>query len=606
MPRKERLRVYLDHLIQRDSFLYRRSQQTTEEPAQQRDHLTISTLYGETSVRPYLRKPDFQRSTWAWSPEDCVSLLESVFTEQVVPSVIMWLSPDNLQYVLDGGHRISVLLAWMHDDWGDRVQADHFADEELASETRKAARRVRELLREKGIASFDEHVAASRRNDEAFQNHKDPTEVLSPAELERAKLVRRWKSTNMGFPILWVKGDHETAEKSFLKINKSGRRLSEWETRFVENRASSFARTIMSVAVPHQAERCWPAQSGAKRSRDSDLVDAAARIVEQAGELHELLFRPVYRTPIRDPRLPLMGAPASQPELKPAWVSEFLTITEGSSGSRAQTEKLLRRGVNDPPTRIIASGDRILRNAIKSVAHVHGPSPRSLSLAPMVYYYNPQGVYVRSLFYGMLFWLNTGDEAAILDRKITFSVFRRAFEQVLLERKSLIVARTTRRIGSGTEVTQQTARYFNGLLNLLVSTGGESSSVEFNEEHEVLLETLGRKPTKGRSRPSRHQRTFRGTQRAGVEVREFLNSFQNCQICGGRYYPGQFTQIDHINPFADGGETTLNNGRSTHPFCNNNRKKIEGVLKNKAAVRLPQFDEPGTTERVQQLSFLSF
>jgi len=607
MPKKEKLRVYLDHLIQRDSFLYRRVQQDAEEPAQQRDHLTISSLYGEDSVKQYLRKPDFQRSTWAWSPEDCVSLLDSVLNEQVVPSVIMWLSPDNLQYVLDGGHRISVLLAWMSDDWGDRVQADRFADSELVSETRKAARRVRELLIDRSIGSFEDHQLAARKFDNAFRAHSDPNEELSPVELARAKLVRRWKAVNMGFPILWVKGDHETAEKSFLKINKSGRRLSDWETKFVENRSSAFARAIMSVAIPHQAERCWPAQiQGGVRRRDPDIAGIAQQVVEKAAALHDLLFKPPFRTPVSDPRLPLMGAPFSQPELKPAWISELLTITEGSSGSRAQTEKLLRRGLNDPPARIVTGGLRIIKTALDAVGHLHGPSPRSLALAPLVYYYNAQGVYVRSLLYGMLFWLNSGNDEEKLQRKLTFAVYRKYFEHLLLEKKSLIVARTTRRIGSGTEVTQQTARYYNGLLSLLMAHAGEVSTDEFSHGHEELLETLGANDEKSKRALARHQRTFRGGQRTGVEVREFLASLQHCEICGGRFYPGQFTQIDHVQEYSAGGFTTSDNGRSTHPFCNNNRRRIQALQRTQEKVTLPKFEDPTKRERSQQLSFLSF
>ncbi len=99
---KEDLKVYLDHLIKRENLRY--------------------DLFGEhTSSRAtLLRKPDFQRTTWSWTAEDCVSLLESIVNEQVIPSIIMWSSPENgYDYVLDGGHRISVVLAWLNDNWGE-------------------------------------------------------------------------------------------------------------------------------------------------------------------------------------------------------------------------------------------------------------------------------------------------------------------------------------------------------------------------------------------------------------------------------------------------------------------------------------------------------
>jgi len=224
----------------------------------------------------------------------------------------------------------------------------------------------------------------------------------------------------------------------------------------------------------------------------------------------------------------------------------------------------------------------------------------------MVYYYNAQGVYVRSLLYGMLFWLNSGTEDERLQRKLTFSVYRRFFEHQLVERKSLIVARTTRRIGSGTEVTQQTARYFNGLLDLLLTHAGDVSTEDFNLGHDILLETLGSTQEKAKHSAVRQQRAFRGRQRTGVEVREFLASLQHCSICGGRFYPGQYMQIDHVQEFSAGGSTTADNGRSTHPFCNNNRRRIEVLQRAQEKITLPVFEDPTKRERSQQLSFLSF
>jgi hypothetical protein len=141
---KPNLKVYLDRHIKRDNLLYRRTSEHVEDTLEQTKHLTIKDLYGEKSKARLLRKPDFQRATWAWSPEECVELLESVLNEQVVPSVIMWLSPDNFQYVLDGGHRISVLLAWIRNNWGDTLPSEEYKDPNLEHNSKLAAQRVRE------------------------------------------------------------------------------------------------------------------------------------------------------------------------------------------------------------------------------------------------------------------------------------------------------------------------------------------------------------------------------------------------------------------------------------------------------------------------------
>src|SRR4028118_706200 len=119
MGSKRKLYVFLDHHIRREAFLYRRdtnAQAYTKKPEEWMKH---TDLIGDNPLP--LRKPDFQRSTYYWTPVECVDLLECLLNEQVVPSVILWLSSDGYQYVLDGAHRISVLLAWLKDDWGDSI-----------------------------------------------------------------------------------------------------------------------------------------------------------------------------------------------------------------------------------------------------------------------------------------------------------------------------------------------------------------------------------------------------------------------------------------------------------------------------------------------------
>ena len=97
----EQLTVYLDHLMRRESLRYKRS----EHMHQYDDQYTFPTLRmcdltGEHlgSMERLIRKPDFQRATCAWTPDDCVLLLESIIKGQVVPSIIMWYSSESGRY----------------------------------------------------------------------------------------------------------------------------------------------------------------------------------------------------------------------------------------------------------------------------------------------------------------------------------------------------------------------------------------------------------------------------------------------------------------------------------------------------------------------------
>lgn len=571
------------------------------------DRLKIEHLTEDDSSRAYLlRKPDFQRATSAWSPSECVELLESFLLGQVVPSVILWLSPESHWYVLDGGHRISVVIAWIRDSWGNRRDPSEYKDDRLYDRSVQAAKEVRKLLERAGIRPYREYRDADRRWRTIQAAGRNPDNEMSETELLYAKLVRDWKSTKIGFPILWVEGTYEVAERSFLKINKSGRQLSPWETTLVEYRQSSFARAVMSIARVGTKEYCWPIDDPQIRS-DRESQRYVAEILDAVQELHNLLFLPTYETPINRPDQPILATPYTRPELQPAYLSELLTITEGHRGQKPETKRLLERDARQSVPIMLATGHKMLRNARNVLHNIAGNTPTSMSLAPLVYFYNNAGTYVRSLLYGMIYWLNSGSEEDITTRKLAFTIYRGAFEQVLLTQKDRIIQRITRRIGSGPEVTYPTALYFDGLLRLLITHGGVVTSEPFQDEHEGLIETLSLdKDTTPPGETVSPSRNYRGTIRNSIHIDGFLKMLPTCEICGGRYYPRSGTQIDHRQPHSQGGPTSPSNGRETHPFCNHRRATIEAIQRREIQITLPSFDDPRQRPKAEQHSFLPF
>lgn len=251
--------VYLDHLIQRESLRYRRSDEALDQnrPLSQ-DHLRLNELSATQQISkvPFLRKPDFQRGTNAWTPEDCVALLESIVAGQVVPSIVMWKSPDELNYILDGAHRVSAIIAWLSNDWGDQAgtalldddtDADEVEDRVRAEGYRKAAQEVRRLMKQR-VGFLPEFERAEQKLTELAKAGKKPSEVMPQEEYRRAVFYRQYLQGDSRLHILWAQGNYEQAELSFLRINKGGKVLSEWETRVVEDRNSSFVRALMSLA----------------------------------------------------------------------------------------------------------------------------------------------------------------------------------------------------------------------------------------------------------------------------------------------------------------------------------------------------------------------
>jgi hypothetical protein len=217
--------VYLDHHIERIHLNREELLRHQSVPSNQDlpEYLSIQDLYGSDSWLSSLKKPDQQRLTCLWTPEECVQLLEAVFNEQALPSIVLWRGPDGSRYVVDGGHRISTLIAWVKDDWGDRLPSGAYKDKAQESVSKVAANRVRTLLKERGVGTFNDYQSAAARYEELKRElgHEEPVSVEMDADsLRYAEMVRKWKVAKIGLHILWVKGNYahlETSVASYLE-----------------------------------------------------------------------------------------------------------------------------------------------------------------------------------------------------------------------------------------------------------------------------------------------------------------------------------------------------------------------------------------------------
>jgi len=514
----------------------------------------------------------------------------------------MWTSPESdLDYVLDGGHRISVVLAWLRDDWGDKVLPP-YVDEEQEKAIRKAAARVKQLVREK-IGTIDDFRQAEKEFDRIVNEGQAPKKVLPLRTFERAHFYRKLQRGNINFPILWVTGDYEKAAQSFLKINKTGRNLSDWETKLLENRDSSFARVVMSIANIDSARHYWPSDVP-ETSNKAELAGKITEIVDGIDKLHGILFQPSYESPAKSRRLqqPLLIAPSV--EMKPFYLAELLTVMEGGKGQEAETEKLMKNDKAESPEKIIVNGWRLVDEALTTFEHLVGPSPKSLALVSLLYFYNDGGRHVRSLLYGLIYWLfSGGNEGDILTRKRVFTAHRAAFEQILLSDKENIIRRIGRNIGSGPEVTYPTARFYQGLLELLVRHNDNIRSEQFEKDYKELVDKL-KIPDKsgGVSQTSEGKsRIFTEKQKSTVVLRSLLTTATRCGICEGILDPRGGLQHDHMLKWSEGGQTIVENDRLTHPFCNNNRDIIEALRKGQQTLKLPAFFDPDLFIGTKQL-----
>jgi hypothetical protein len=150
-----------------------------------------------------LRKPDFQRSTSFWTPEKVRDMVVAYIEGETVPGVIVWRSPQSDLFVIDGAHRLSSVIAWINDDYGDgEISKAHYGEPQNPI----AAEKTRALIKE-SIGSYEDLIAAV--NDPA----KDPNHQANAKKLVFASIpVQELKKVS----------NAAAAEKSFLKNQSAG------------------------------------------------------------------------------------------------------------------------------------------------------------------------------------------------------------------------------------------------------------------------------------------------------------------------------------------------------------------------------------------------
>lgn len=254
--------VNLDAMILREDFALQG--EITSPTFDSISAISVQNFLPGSFIAPVLRKPDFQRETNHWTPEQVVSLLECFISGDLIPSVILWRSPMYL-FVIDGGHRLSVLRAWIEDDYGDGpTSKKFFGDDAIPKEQKLAAKKTRDLISEK-IGSWQQ-----------FQS------LAHSSNPSKEDLIKINTVNTRGLPIQWVQGNAEKAESSFFKINTKGTPLDEIEELLLRNRKKPIAIASRAVIRYGMGHKYWSAFSN----------QIGLQVEQLAKELHTTLFDP--------------------------------------------------------------------------------------------------------------------------------------------------------------------------------------------------------------------------------------------------------------------------------------------------------------------------
>lgn len=584
--------VHLDHLIKRQSIrFYSKEEAILNSISSQR--LSDSNIrYNDITSQWFdnIRKPDFQRETNAWNPNQCCEFIESVFMARIIPSIILWKNEENgLVYVLDGAHRLSIIRAWMTDDYGDKNIAYY---ERRDTDTIKlVAKETRDLINIK-IGSYEDFKASYKILQKKIDEGKAPKIEMQEKSFRQATFYSDIISGNAALFAQWEKGNYESAEQSFLRINRQGQPLNPAESTLIEYRKGSYSRVIMHIANAGEEGYYWP-----KDNISTDQILIVNSFNEIAKNIYERLFVPTFTLPIKDLSVPLLVAPAYFQ--KHNYLMELipLLVWNNISDEQSQQIEFLSRDYQGESTVVIYNAESILKTIDNKLSHLtsFNNDAKSLSMVPLFYWYNERGQFTRSLFYSWVYWLFQGSEENIFQRKLIYTSNRENIELIFFHFKKEITAYAANS-GAGLKAVKNLAIFFEKLINYFHERRTET--IKFDQLEIAISTFLNiRRLYKNIKRDGRTNTMRDKTQ---SNINELFNSSIKCGICGGIVdlkFGG--IQYDHVVKYKHSKETDPENLRPTHPFCNNNRDKIEDYRKGNILVERPIMNFDNTKSNIE-------
>ena len=339
-----------------------------------------------------------------------------------------------------------------------------------------------------------------------------------------------------GIQVQWVEGDSSKAEDSFFNINQKASPIGETEIRLLKARKTPnriAARAIMRSGNGH---KYWSNFS----------QDNQEKVEEISKEIHELIFKPKLKNPIKTLDVPIVGNLSASQKLEV--ILEFVNIVNGIEeddqlGEDATGEKTIK-----------------LLNKCRKIAQIiNSKESDSLGLHPIIYFYTGFGKPKIGSFYGVVSLILYFLEKTNYFYK--FTDVRQDFELIIWQDDMIPeIVRKSNALESHKKVRNFYLEIINKLLN-----GVDNQNVIEEIIAEKKFGTLNRK-TKPNPRDTQGKKFPRETKTAAY-IRDALSSGLQCKICGG-YLHSHSISIDHIKRRADGGDASLENAQLTHPYCN--------------------------------------
>jgi hypothetical protein len=505
-------KVNLDALIPREDF---KDDSNYDDISFKKNDFSISDI--ESFTASYLRKPDFQRETNEWDKEKIADFIESFLNGDLIPAIILWKAKNGLLFVIDGSHRLSALLAWVRNDYGDGEISKKFYNQ-IPEEQIDIAEETRKYIRKK-IGLFSDYKLA----------------LTNPEKVDEKIRQKHRNLASIGLQLQWVSGDDKKAEHSFININQKGSPIDVTELKLIEGRYKPNCITARAIIKRGEGHKYW----------SKFAIENQNKIQELAKEIYDILFLPKLETPIKTTELPVGGQTFKNQTLP--LVFDCVNIVNNVIAKEQQDD------MDGSKTM------QYLKNTLKIVRRITAKHESSIGLHPAVYFYSQSGRHKPVSLYAIIALVKDFESNQNLLH--TFLSVREKFETFLLENDDLI-AQITRKKRGGMEAFNDIKELFIAIINAM-----KYNSLDIFTE---IVKIKKFQYLKKNNNVFEHYTA--SDKKSTVFLTKAMDSVIKCEICGGFMHKNSIS-IDHIQRKEDGGNNNVNNLQTTHFYCNTGYKE---------------------------------
>lgn len=501
-------KVNLDAMICREDFNATEGFSSTNRISQ----IDINSLKYDALLPKLLRKPDFQRETRDWDVDQVINFLSSIIDRHFIPAIILWQNSSAITFVIDGAHRLSALMAWINDDYGDGIISSQFYNNELSDEQRAVAKRTRSRI-EKEIGSYKTYMDA----------------IVAPSKYDD-EFCRKAKSLlSFAFVIQWIEGDVSVAEKSFFNINQKAVPINPTELAILEGRTQSNCIATRAITYSGNGYKYW-----------KDFPVENQEVIEDlAKSINQLLFLPPLKTPITTLDVSIAGKNQNN-------LSFYFDLVNYSIG--------------DCPCNVDDTGIetiRILKNLKKILEVLNSKEACSLGLHPMIYFYSKNGNFKPAMFYATFLLV----KELYNENKLKMFTRNRAKFEEFIYKYDYVIDQINRNGRSSKKSASIIATLYYDILNQLDAGNDVNAILQSILDQFPNIKTVD-ETTKQMSHSKLKNATY---------IAAAINNVLRCPICGGAIHTNS-TSLDHITRIREGGDDTVSNTQITHPYCNTGYK----------------------------------